>query len=247
MAAQVPEVKLKPFRIANASAAKVLQKLKSDYGLAIYFRGKSLYVGLPYSENVSDAFPQIDDSGVIYDLQRNVMATELEYRQVEDVKVKLKAISILKDNKKLEVTVGSNEGELRTWISPEPISDQATLQKIAEQKINLYRYSGYKGGIKTLGLPFVVHSAKCKIKDATYPERAGLYFVDEVKTTVTKNGGFKRMVKIGRKANWSKKWLNGFATLMAKWFRDALKTNHITFKRLWMTLPTNLSNPSSAL
>jgi len=198
---QVPEVELKPFRIANASAAKVFQKLKSEYGLAIYFRGKSLYVGLPYSEDVGINFPQIGDSPVIYDLQRNVMATELEYRRAGDVKVRLKAVSILKNNKKLEVTVGSDEGELRTWISPEPIDNKATLKKIAEEKIGLYRYSGYKGGIKTLGIPFVVHSARCKIKDATYPEREGLYFVDEVKTTITKSGGFKRMVKIGRKAN----------------------------------------------
>lgn len=196
---QVPEVELKPFRIANASAAKVLQKLKSEYGLAIYFRGKSLYVGLPYSENVQESFPQLD-SPIIYDLQKNVLATELEYRQAKDVKIRLKAVSILKNNKKLEVTVGSDEGELRTWISPEPISDKATLKKIAEEKIGLYRYSGYKGGIKTLGIPFVVHSARCKIKDATYQQREGLYFVDEVKTTVTKSGGFKRMVKIGRRS-----------------------------------------------
>ena len=197
---QVPEVELKPFRVANASAAKVLQKLKSEYGLAIYFRGRSLYVGLPYSEETGTAFPHID-SPVIYDLQRNVLATELEYRQAKDVKVRLKAVSILKNNQKLEVTVGSDEGELRTWISPEPIDNKATLKKIAEEKIQLYRYSGYKGGIKTLGIPFVVHSVRCKIKDATYPEREGLYFVDEVKTTITKAGGFKRMVKIGRKAN----------------------------------------------
>ena len=199
-AAGVPKVVLKPFRVANASAAKVLQKLKSEYGLAIYFRGRLLYVGLPYSEGISTTFPDIDSS-VIYDLQKNVLATELEYRQAEDVKVRLKAVSILKNNKKLEVTVGSDEGELRTWISPEPIDNKITLKKIAEEKIGLYRYSGYKGGIKTLGIPFVVHSARCKIKDATYPEREGEYFVDEVKTTITKTAGFKRMVKIGRKAN----------------------------------------------
>ena len=197
---EVPEITLKPFRVANASAARVLQKLRNEYGLAIYFRGKSLYVGLPYSENVPRYFPHID-SPVIYDLQRNVMATELEYRRAEDVKIKLKAVSILKNNKKLEIMVGSDDGELRTWISPEPIDNKAILKKIAEEKIQLYRYSGYKGGIKTLGIPFVVHSAKCKIKDETYPEREGLYFVDEVKTTITKTGGFKRAVKIGRKAN----------------------------------------------
>ncbi|HAS45878.1 MAG TPA: hypothetical protein DCS93_35680 [Microscillaceae bacterium] len=199
---KIPEVELKPFRVANASAAKVLQKLKSEYGLAIYFRGKSLYVGLPYSEDTGTTFPHLD-SPIIYDLQKNVLATELEYRQAKDIKVKLKAISILKNNKKLEVTVGSEGGgaELRTWISPEPISNKATLKKIAEEKIGLYKYSGYKGSIKTLGIPFVVHSARCKIKDATYPEREGLYFVNEVKTSITKSGGFKRMVKIGRKAN----------------------------------------------
>lgn len=202
LADQMPEIKLKPFRVANASAAKVLLKFKESYGLAIYFRGKSLYVGLPYSEDVSTTFPNID-TPTIYDLQKNVLATELEYRQAKDVKIRLKAISILKDNKKLEVTVGSSsdEGELRTWISPEPINDKATLKKIAEEKIQLYRYSGYKGGIKTLGIPFITHSAKCKIKDAAYPQREGLYFVDEVKTTINKSGGFKRAVKIGRKAN----------------------------------------------
>lgn len=195
---EVPEVSLAPFRVANASAARVLKKLKDNYGLAMYFRGKQLYVGLPYSEDVA-ATTGVGEP-VVYDLQRNVLATELEYRRKEDIKIKLKATSYLKNNKKLEVYAGSEEGELRTWISPEPIADKATLQKIADEKVKLYRYDGYRGGIKTLGIPHVVHSARCQIRDADYPEREGLYFVDEVKTTVTKTGGFKRAVKIGRRA-----------------------------------------------
>ncbi|EAY29830.1 hypothetical protein [Microscilla marina] len=196
---EVPEVALAPFRVANASAAKVLQKLKDNYGLAMYFRGKQLYVGLPYSEDVA-ATTGVDEAPVVYDLQRNVLATELEYRRKEDIKIKLKATSYLKNNQKLEVYAGSEEGELRTWISPEPIADKDTLQKIANEKVKLYRYEGYKGGIKTLGIPHVVHSARCQIRDADYPEREGLYFVDEVKTTISKTGGFKRAVKIGRRA-----------------------------------------------
>ncbi|WP_299459321.1 hypothetical protein [uncultured Microscilla sp.] len=196
---EVPEIKLVPFRVANASAARVLQKLKDNYGLAMYFRGKQLYIGLPYSEDVA-LTTGLDEAPVVYDLQRNVLATELEYRRKEDIKIRLKATSYLKNNQKLEVYAGSEEGELRTWISPEPINDKDTLQKIANEKVKLYRYEGYKGGVKTLGVPHVVHSARCQIRDADYPEREGVYFVDEVKTTVSKTGGFKRAVKIGRRA-----------------------------------------------
>ena len=76
----------------------VLQKLKESYGLAMYFRGKVLYVGLPYSEQVT---AEVDEP-VIYDLQRNILSTELEYRRQEDIKIRLKAISYLKNNKKIK-------------------------------------------------------------------------------------------------------------------------------------------------
>lgn len=195
----VPEVDLKAFRIAGDSATGVLHYIKENYGLAMYFRGKQLYIGLPYSEYVP-ATTGVEEP-VIYDLQKNVLGTELIYRTEESVDIRLKAVSFLKNNKKLEVYVGSETGELRTWISPEPIADKATLKKIAEEKIKLYRYTGYQGSISTLGIPRVVHSARCKIRDTAYPEREGLYFVDEVKTMVSKSRGFKRKVRIGRRAN----------------------------------------------
>ncbi len=189
----IPKVELAPFVIEPTSnKAQVLKKLKEEYGFDAYFRGKTLFCGLGYSEVIEEQ--------PIFHLQKNVISTDLVYRKKEDSKIKLKAISILPNNTKIEVEVGDENGEIRTWISETPIKDKIKLKEIAQTKLDDYKYEGYAGKIKTFGIPFATHSMVGQLRDDLYSERKGKYFIEEVKKTVSVSGGFKQEITFGKKA-----------------------------------------------
>jgi hypothetical protein len=189
----IPDVELAPFVIEPyANKAQVLKKLKEEYGFDVYFRGKKLFCGLGYTENIQEE--------PIFHLQKNVISTDLVYRKKEDSKIKLKAISILPNNKRVDVEVGDKEGETRTWYTESPITDKDKLKILAEAQIEKYKYAGYAGKIKTFGIPYATHTMIGQIRDDTFPERRGRYFIEEVETNVSVTEGFKRHITFGKRA-----------------------------------------------
>lgn len=189
----VPDVELVPFVIeAKVNRAQVLKKIKEEYGFDVYFRGNKLICTLGYTEVIEEQ--------PIFHLQKNVIKTDLIYRKKEDSKIKLKAISILQDNTRVEIEVGDPDGEIRTWYTETPIKDKEKLKLLAEAQIENYKYEGYTGKIKTFGIPYATHSMSAKILDDTYPERAGIYFIEQVETSVSVTEGFKRDITFGKKA-----------------------------------------------
>ncbi|WP_448529200.1 hypothetical protein [Raineya sp.] len=195
----IPDVVLSPFVIEPyANKAQVLKALKEEYGFDVYFRGNKLICGLGYTEIIKEE--------PIYHLQRNVIETDLVYRKKEDTKIKLKAISIQKDNSKVEVEVGDKEGEQRTWYAESPIVEKSKekikekLKILALAQLQKYKYEGYSGKIKTFGVPYATHSMVAEIRDDMFPERKGKYFIEEVETEVSVSGGFKRTITFGKRA-----------------------------------------------
>lgn len=192
---QVPKILLSPYRIDKATLAQSLKKIRDDFGLVAYFRQDILFVGLAYGE-VVEGNPRF----VLNSKQSNVTKnTDLVFKSKDDVRIKIKAVSYLPKNKKIEVEAGDIDGETRTFISEVPISDKAILKARAEREVEKYKYSGYKGDITTFGIPFCIHSQICEIVDTQYLERSGKYFIDKVVTTVSKSDGFKRKVSLGKK------------------------------------------------
>lgn len=189
---KIPDVLLSNFIMDKITPAQLLQKLKEHYGLCAYFRGKTLFVGLPYSE--FDSYTPLK-----YYFQRNVIGgtDDLAYHKKEDMKIKVKAISILKDNTKIEVEAGDAEGETRTLHTyNEP--DKAKLKAWAESKLNLLKFEGYSGTFDAFGVPFPKHSGAVALYDERYAERNGQqYLIDKV-TTTWGTGGFHRKIEIGQ-------------------------------------------------
>lgn len=183
----IPDVKFEKFTLDNVNGAEALQKIKEEYGLVAYFRDLKLFVGL--------AFTELSDT-VKYSMAFNVKSSNLTYKRRDEVKIKLKAIAILKDNKTIEVEVGSKGGEMRTRFFYK-ISDKATLEKIANQEIDKLRFEGYQGDINTYLVPFVQHSMIADIQDPEFEQKNGKYIVDSVKTVFDK--GINRTVTIGKK------------------------------------------------
>lgn len=192
-ALEVPDINLQPFRLDKVTVFEALKKLKEEYSLVIYFREGVLFCGLAYQE---------DPGEVNYNLsgrKANCMVGDLTFRKKEDVKIKVRAISIMSNNTKKEVELGDADGEIRTLHFYN--LSETELRRQAEEKINLLKFDGYRGSLIGFGLPHAKFGMTANIMDYNYPERKGIYFIDAVKTTYSVSAGYRRVVTLGRTAN----------------------------------------------
>ncbi len=192
---EVPVINLTNFKLdGKGSVAYALKKIKEAYGLDIYYRNGKLFAGLAYTDSEA-----IKAGTVIYNLQKNVINPRLNWRKVSDVRLKVKAISILPDNKTLTYTAGDEDGALITRHFYN-LTTEAELKVQAEQTLKHNKYNGFEGSLLAFGRPFSVHGQVAEIIDPRFDSRKGRHFID--KTIVTfGTQGFRREVFIGRKAS----------------------------------------------
>lgn len=184
----IPVVNFEKFRLNNVTGYTAMTKLKEEYGLTAYFRGEQLYVGLAYKEAIGE---------VGYRMDWNVIGNDLTYRRADQVKIKLKAIGITKDNKQVPVPVGDEEGEERTLFFY-GITNEAKLKELGEEELKKLKYEGFEGSLKTFLIPFAKHGMNARIEDPQYNEgRSGIYRIDSVTTTFNTSDGAKREVELG--------------------------------------------------
>ncbi len=183
----VPEIVLKPFCIDNKTPAQVLQQLKDDYGLVAYYNEGVLYCGLAYLQ------PGTNENANFH-LEKNIVTHSLEYIKKEDVKLKVKAISINGQNEREEVELGDEEGETRTLHYYNLTKEQ--LKTIATKELEKLKYSGFRGELTTFGQPFVKHSWSATIASKFLEAEAQPYAVDRVMTSFN-DQGFRRKLAIG--------------------------------------------------
>ena len=81
---------------------------------------------------------------------------------------------------RLEVFVGSRDGEIRTLYFYN-VESESKLKELGKQELRKFMYTGYSGTFTTFGLPSVRHGDEVKIKDSKMPERDGGYLVKGVK------------------------------------------------------------------
>jgi hypothetical protein len=185
----IPDVNMTNFEI-KSNAAAALGKIKTHYGLATYFDLDGvLYSGLAYAPDLGT---------VKYKLRYNTVEdNDLKYRSAEDVKLKAKAINIQKDNTKVEVEVGDDDGEIRTLFFYN-ISSQDQLKKLAEEELKKYKFNGYEGKITTLLQPYALPGMTAEIEDVDFNERSGNYYIEGIQVTYG-TGGARRIIDIGIK------------------------------------------------
>lgn len=183
----VPTIELKPFRLVNTTVYGALQKIKDEYGLAVYYRDGVLRCTLPYVEPSA--------TQVAYDFQFNALQEGLVFRRADQVKVRIRAIGVRPDNTRITVEVGDTDGELHTLHYYD--KSEAELRDLASRKLDTLRFDGYRGSFKAFGQPLVRHSDTAQLSDERYPERAGSFAIDSV-TTEYGPSGFRRKVELGK-------------------------------------------------
>ena len=177
------DANLGAFRVTNVNITNILQELKKTYALISYLRGHTLYVGLAYyAENRNKA---------TFVFQKNIIddGTDLEYLKKDDVSFKIKAVSMLENNTKIEIELGDPNGEQRT-ITKYNLNEK-DLREAAEREIDRLKYEGFRGQIKTCLEPVMKHGDEIEIVDNRRPERNGVYLAESVEYPIGVNGYFQ--------------------------------------------------------
>lgn len=185
------DVNIGSFRASNASVAKVLDVLKSDYGFYSYFVDGVLNVGLANDSS--------DTNIIEFKFEENIIDdSSLDYQRSEDMRLKVKAVSLnSKDNSKIDVEVGDDDGALKTFYTQN--ATESALKEFANLKLTEWKYEGFRGSFKTFGEPFVRHGDTAKLISDKFPEKDGLYEIVSVRRTFNTTDGYKQDIELGIK------------------------------------------------
>lgn len=177
------------FKIINSTVASVLDKLRSNYGLYSYFVDGVLNIGL--AENAADTNTEE------FKFEETIIdESSLEYYRIDDVKIKVKAISMMPNNTKKEIEVGDSDGELKTFHAYN--MNETELKQFADIKLNSFKYEGYRGNFQTFGEPYIRPGDNAKLTSKKFPEKNGTYIVKSVLREFGMNG-YRQKIELGLK------------------------------------------------
>lgn len=180
------------------SVANILKGLKDKFGFSIFFCNHELHCGFAYNEKDTISFTNSDaPKRITYNFGVNVVGSNLEYREKDDIKIKIRAVSINIKNEKHTVDVGDDDGDIRT-IHFNDVSKEA-LPKIAKGHLDKFKIGGFSGTFQTWGIPFAQHGDIIQLEDDEYPEHNGAYYIKKVEVSFDENG-FRRTIHPHQKA-----------------------------------------------
>ncbi|HLO38373.1 MAG TPA: hypothetical protein VK173_07785 [Lacibacter sp.] len=184
----IPELKVDKWIMNQQTGTEVLEELKKELKVSIFFTGNELYAGLQYLQPKAD---------VKYRLGWNVIKDgNLKLREAKNREVIVKIKGEKPDGTKVKVSVGE-KGEIKE-IRSHYVTDQATLTAIANAERNKLSYDGYEGKITAFVEPYCEPGYGAIIIDRKYPERAGKYIVNAIEVQYGLSGA-RRIVDIGEK------------------------------------------------
>jgi len=187
----VDDIKLGQFRASNATPAEIFDKLKDLYGLYTYFIGTKLYIG--FASNAADT-----NEAEFKMEQVCINSNDLDYQREEDYTIKVKCISMLPDNTRIEAESGDPDGEQRTYHYYN-VKTKSELKTIAEKRVKEQKYTGFRGSFITFGEPYLRHGDRLKMTSVKLPERDGTYLIKSVRRAFSVDGGYRQIFELGLK------------------------------------------------
>lgn len=182
------EQNLGQYRVTADTVATLLGHL-TENGIRSFFRIENdepvLYCGVLFDREERPS--QVFATGL------NIISDQsLEQQKAENIRLNVKAISLMPNNKKIKVDVGDADGERRTLHAYN--KSESELRAWAEQEIKRLKRDGLKGSFTTFGYKLVDKLAAIGIK--IDGEKKGIY---QVKKNVIKYGtsGFRQEITLG--------------------------------------------------
>lgn len=178
---------------SKTNMGEVLDKIKSDWNIHSYFR---LVDGKPVLEIGSIYQTETDTEPVLFHLERNCVDQQLNYRRKEDIKIIIKGMSILPKGKNIKVEFGDHDGTVQrlTYYN----RTQKDLELLVRKDYDRFKQDGMEGSFTALGIPSVRFGQKVKLMSWLYEERNGVFGIEGVTKTFSKNG-YRQEIKLGFK------------------------------------------------
>lgn len=182
------EQRLGQYRVTADTVASLLGKLQQQ-GIRSFFRTEDgqpvLYCGVLFERETSPS--QVFATGL------NIIDDQsLEQQQADTMRLRVKAVSLMPDNKKVKVEVGDADGELRVLHTYN--KTESELKAWAEQEVKRLKRDGLTGSFKTFGYRLVDKLDVIGMK--IDGEKKGCY---QVKKNVIKydTSGFRQEITLG--------------------------------------------------
>lgn len=182
------EQSLGAYRVTADTVAALLGKL-SEQGIRSFFRYENgeavLYCGVLFERDSTPA--QVFRTGV------NIISDQsLQQQQAENMRLRVKAVSLLPNNKKIKVEVGDADGEHRTLHTYN--KTESELKAWAQQEVKRLKRDGLTGSFTTFGASLV--DCLDSIGIIIDGKKMGVY---QVKKNVIKYGdsGFRQEITLG--------------------------------------------------
>lgn len=182
------EQALGAYRVTADTVAALLGKL-SEQGIRSFFRYEDdtpvLYCGVLFERNTRPA--QVFKTGL------NIISDQsLQQQKAENMRLRVKAVSLMPDNKKIKVEVGDADGEHRTLHTYN--KTESELKAWAEQEIKRLKRDGLTGSFTTFGHTLV--DCLDAIGIVIDGVKSGVY---QVKKNVVKYGdsGYRQEITLG--------------------------------------------------
>jgi len=176
------------FVIRSATGYDVIKKIQEECKANVFIKDGKLHVHPQYKTIFGSSK---------YSFQDNIERSDLEYKDARDRVVEVIVEGKGRDGKVIRQFAGSTGGDQVT-IKIDGVSDLATLKKLAEEQLKLKSYTGYSGNFTGWLLPYCDAGYKITIQDKDYPFKDGDYYVTEVETTISREGGVRKLI-IGMK------------------------------------------------
>lgn len=176
------------FRVTDDTVAALLGRLQ-DSGIRSFYRYEDgspvLYCGVVFERDTKPS--QVFATGV-----NIINDSSLEQQLAANIRLCVKAVSIMPNNKKIKVEVGDKDGEHRTLHTYN--KSESELKAWAEQEIKRLKVDGLTGSFTTFGYRLVDKLDAIGIK--IDGNRMGVY---QVKKNVIKygTGGYRQEITLG--------------------------------------------------
>ncbi len=182
------EQSLGAYRVTADTVASLLGKL-SEQGIRSFFRYEDgepvLYAGVLFERETSPS--QVFKTGL------NIISDQsLNQQKADTMRLRVKAVSLMPDNRKIKVEVGDADGEHRTLHTYN--KSESELKAWAEQEVKRLKRDGLTGSFTTFGFKLVdTLDAVGLVIDGV---RMGVY---QVRKNVIKygDGGFRQEITLG--------------------------------------------------
>lgn len=178
-----------PYRVTAETVSGLLGQLKDHGGIRSFIRMENsepvLYTGVLFEKDKTHK--QVFATGV-----NLIDDSQLSVQNAADVKLKVKAISLMPNNKKVRVEVGDTDGETRTLHAYN--KKEQELNAWAQQELKRLKRDGLTGSFTTFGAELVDKLDNVGIK--IDGERKGVYQVQKNVITYSP-GGFRQEITLG--------------------------------------------------